>query len=82
MQVPNSLLGKGLAQHDPGGDLHQVYPGGLAQKRHAAGGSGVDLDDVHIALLIHNKLDVKQALDADAQAQLFRIVRDPVLHGL
>ena len=64
-------LGFNIEAHDEleGGDVRQGVAGGLGEEGHGPGGAGIDLDNIYFLLPVHDKLDVVQPHDADAQAQ-------------
>ena len=76
IDIEDTLFLQALAQDHFGGDIRQRVAGGLAQEGYGTGRPGVDLDNEHIVVLIHNELNIEQAHDADAQAQLLGILQD------
>ena len=80
IDVEDALLLQALAQDDLGGDIRQAVAGGLGQEGNGAGGAGIDLDDIDLLVLVHDELDIVQAHDADAQAQLLGVLQDDALH--
>ena len=89
LHVPALLLGcnacaqalilQALAQSDLGGDVGHLDAGDLGDEGNSSGGTGVDLDDIDVLVLVNDELDVEQALDADAQTQTHGVIDDGIL---
>ena len=61
---------------DKRGNVRQTVACCFGEKRDSPGGAGVDLDDIDILSLIDDELDVKETTDADADAELFRVIKN------
>ena len=79
IDVEDALFLQALAEDHFGSNVSEAVAGGLAQEGNGTGGTGVDLDDEHVVILVYDELDVEQTHDADAQTQLLGILQDLTL---
>ena len=73
-----ALLFQCHASHATRRDLGERRADALGNERHRAGGTGIDFDDVHVAIL-HGKLHVHQADDAEFDGDRLDLLPDRVL---
>ena len=74
IQIENPLLLETLAENDLSGDICQRPAGSFGEERHRAGGTWIDLDDVNALIPVHDKLDIVQSDDSDAEPQFFCVL--------
>ena len=79
IKVKNPLFLQALSENHFGRDICERIPRGLREEGHRPGGPGVDFDDIHVLVTVHNELDVVQPDDPDPETQLFGILEDDPL---
>ena len=79
VDVEDTLLLEALAEDYLGRDVSKAVAGCLREEGNGTRGTGVDLDDVYVVVLVNDELNVVKTYDADAETELLCILKDDSL---
>ena len=79
INVEDTKFFQTLAQNHLSGNIRQAVTGGFTEEGDGTGGTGIDFDDIHVVILVHDKLDVVKTDDANTQTQFLGVLQDRTL---